>query len=97
MSTPKRRWISASLVAGALALAVVGGVAALTLPANASATTSVSTPAPQMTGPDATDNGSDGETADDQVGEVPGQETADDPGHEDGTADGETADDAPTG
>lgn len=95
MSTPKRRWITASLAAGALALAGVGGVAAITLPA--SATTSVSTPSPQMTGPDATENGSDGETADDQVGEVPGQDTADDPGHEDGTADGETADDAPTG
>lgn len=95
MSTPKRRWITASLAAGALALAGVGGVAAITLPA--SATTSESTPSPHMTGPDATENGSDGKTADDQVGEVPGQDTADDPGHEDGTADGETADDAPTG
>ena len=95
MSTPKRRWITASLAAGALALAGVGGVAAITLPA--SATMSVSTPSPQMTGPDATENGSDGEAVDDQVGEVPGQDTADDPGHEDGTADGETADDAPPG
>ncbi|MDF2046073.1 hypothetical protein [Microbacterium sp. Kw_RZR3] len=97
MNTPQRRWISLSLAAGVIALAGIGGVAAMSLPANANATTAVSTPAPHVRGSDATDTGGDGETADDQVGETPDQESADDPGHEDGTADGETGDDAPTG
>lgn len=95
MNTPKRRWISVSLTAGALALAALGGVAVITLPANAA--TAVSTPSPHVASSHATDNGGDDETADDQAGETPDQESADDPGHEDATADGETADDAPPG
>lgn len=84
MNVSKKKWISASIGAGALVLASVGGVAAMTLPA--SADTSVTTPA--QTAKDAPDGQgvedgtNDGETADDQ--EV-----------EDGTNDGETADDAP--
>ena len=89
MNTLKRKWLGV----GPLVLLSVGGVAAMAVPASASVV-SVSTPAPAATDPGVEDGTNDGETADDQVGEIPGQETADDQGVEDGTNDGETADDA---
>ncbi|MEO2133846.1 hypothetical protein [Microbacterium sp.] len=95
MTTSKRKWVGAGLGVGTLVLFSAGGVAAMALPASA-ATISVVSPTPAVTEPGIEDGSKDGETADDQTGEVPGQEIADDQVVEDGTHDGETADDPTT-
>jgi len=100
MRTKKQILVGSGVGATALLLAVVAGVA-VSLPAQAANPTqsSVSTPTTANdTDQESSDNNgvpnNDPETADDQGGADTGQETADDNGIEDGTKDGETADDA---
>ncbi|QYF74376.1 hypothetical protein [Cryobacterium sp. PAMC25264] len=100
MRTKKHILVGSGVGATALLLAVVAGVA-VSLPAQAANPTesSVSTPATAVNTDQESsdDNGTpdnDPETADDQGAGEPDQETADDNGIEDGTNDGETADDA---